>query len=233
MSTLPPAAILTSVEGATTPPGFPRDVLAPFFRARLPELVGGAEGDPAVAAALDEVARMVPGQPVLTTLLHWVDQGAATAPLQSLQDRVWQDLFARHPPDTAIYADVPACLRLWARMGLRLYAFSTVPAEVARLVLGRAPAGDLAGLFAGFFDPRVGGRRDPDSYIRLAIGMNVPTVEVLFLSAVEAELDAAAVAGMRTCQVLRPLAGLVASERHPVAADFPAVARALGLPIPR
>ncbi|MBN8891832.1 MAG: adenylosuccinate synthetase [Rhodospirillales bacterium] len=76
---------------------------------------------------------MVPGQPVLTTLLHWVDQGAATAPLQSLQDRVWQDLFARHPPDTAIYADVPACLRLWARMGLRLYAFSTVPAEVARL----------------------------------------------------------------------------------------------------
>jgi len=60
--------------------------------------------------------------------------------------------------------------------------------------------------------------------------MAVPTTEVLFLSAVEAELDAAAVAGMRTCQMLRPDGGAAPSERHPIASDFPALAGAMGLP---
>lgn len=124
---------------------------------------------------------------------------------------------------------MPACLRLWARVGLRLYALSTGPAELARLAFAHAPDGPADSLFAGWFDARVGNRREPDSYIRLAIAMNVPTVEVLLLSAEEATLDAAAAAGLRTCQLLRPGAG-PASTRHPAAADLPAAARAFGLP---
>ena len=86
------------------------------------------------------------------------------------------------------------------------------------------------GLFDGFYDTRVGGKREPDSYGRLAIAIGLPPVEVLFLSDVEAELDAAAAAGLRTCQVVRASDGTEASERHMLAADFLAVAARLGLP---
>ena len=73
-------------------------------------------------------------------------------------------------------------------------------------------------------------KREPDTYVRLAIAMNAPTAKVAFLSDVEAELDAAAAAGMRTCQIHRPDAGGPRAERHPVAADFAAAAALLGLP---
>ena len=73
-------------------------------------------------------------------------------------------------------------------------------------------------------------KRDPDTYVRLAIGMNVPPLAVAFLSDVEAELDAATTAGMRACHIVRPGVGIAPSQRHPVATDFAAAARVLDLP---
>lgn len=131
-----------------------------------------------------------------------------------------------------LYPDVPPCLRLWASIGLRLAVFSHDPVIAQKHLFAQSAHGDLARLFQGFFDTRVGGKREPDSYGRLAIGLGLPTAEVLFLSAVEADLDAAAAAGMRTCQLVRPMDGTLATERHAVASDFRAVGQLMELPIP-
>ena len=56
----------------------------------------------------------------------------------------------------------------------------------------------------------------------------MPTGFILFLSDVEAELDAAAAAGFRTCQVVRD--GTVPSARHPVAKSLHEVSRLFTLP---
>ena len=63
----------------------------------------------------------------------------------------------------------------------------------------------------------------------MAISMGLPPAEVLYLSDIEAELDAAATAGMRTCQLVRPGTAAQASEQHPTAADFAGVAVRMGL----
>lgn len=227
MSGLPPAAVLVSVEGTASPRAFVREVLQPAAQAGMAALLA-QDTRPEVAAALAEVARLVPGQAPLVTLRHWMEQDAPMPPLRALQALVWDDLFSAAPPEGAVYPDVPTCLRLWARVGLRLYGFCSGPAEIARVLFGHAPGGTLEDMFAAFFDPKIGNRHEPDTYIRLAIAMNVPTVEVLFLCDDEAELDAAAAAGMRTCQVLRGAAG--GSRRHRVAADFAEAAGAFGLP---
>ncbi len=60
--------------------------------------------------------------------------------------------------------------------------------------------------------------------------MNVPPVEVLFLSDVEAELDAAAAAGLAHLPAGAAAGWHEASDRHTVAADFPDVAAQFGLP---
>jgi enolase-phosphatase E1 len=102
--------------------------------------------------------------------------------------------------------------------------------EAQTLLFGHSDAGDLAGLFAGFFDTRVGAKREAASYRLICRGANIAAGEMLFLSDVAAELDAAAAAGLRTCQLVRPADGTAACSNHEIAADFAAVARQFGLP---
>jgi enolase-phosphatase E1 len=216
---LPPAAVITDIEGTTTPIAFVRDVLFPYARARLADAIA----KPEAAAIVAEVARMVPGRPVLDTLNRWMDEDAKVTPLKTLQGQIWDAGYASGEIKGALYPDVTAALRRWQQAGLRLYVYSSGSVAAQKLLFANSVDGDITGMFAGFFDTRVGHKREPESYDRLCIGINVPPAEVLFLSDIEAELDAAASAGLRTCQVVRPRDGTTASDRHQVADDFPAV----------
>jgi enolase-phosphatase E1 len=230
MRGLPPAAVLMDIEGTTTPPSFVRGVLLPYASRHLVSWVLAHAHDGDVAAALAEVRAAVPGQDEAATLTHWMQHGVPAAPLRRLQGLLWAHAFAEGALGEPVYADVAPALRRWSAGGLRLFTYSAASAVMQRLLFAHAADGNLAMLFGGFFDTRVGSKREPDSYVRLAIAMAVPTTEVLFLSAAETELDAAAVAGMRTCQMLRPDGGAEPAERHLVAGDFPAIAGRMGLP---
>jgi len=226
---LPAVAVLTDIEGTTTPIAFVRDVLFPYARAHFPEWLARNAARPEVAAELAEARRMSHGQEPLAALLHWMDQDAKVTPLKSLQGMIWNDGYAAGELRGDLYPDVAPCLRRWANAGLRLYVYSSGSVEAQRLIFGHSVDGDLIPLFAGFFDTRVGPKREPESYARLAIGINAPSAEILFLSDVEEELDAAAAAGLRTCQLVRERDGTVPSTRHHHAADFDEVALRMGL----
>jgi methionine salvage enolase-phosphatase E1 len=77
-----PAAILTDIEGTTTPIHFVHTVLFPYARARLPQFCAQPH------AALDEVVKLNPGRPALETLLDWMDADAKVTPLKTIQRRV-------------------------------------------------------------------------------------------------------------------------------------------------
>ncbi len=222
---LPPAAVITDIEGTTTPIAFVRDTLFPYARARLAEAIARPEA----AALVAEITRMVPGKPVLETLHHWMDEDAKVTPLKNLQGQIWNAGYASGEIKGALYSDVTKALQRWNKAGLRLYVYSSGSVAAQKLLFANSVDGDITGLFAGFFDTNVGHKRAFESYDRLCIGINVPPAEVLFLSDVEAELDAAATAGLRTCQVVRAQDGTIASERHKVAADFPSVGTAFNL----
>jgi enolase-phosphatase E1 len=226
---LPLLAVVTSVEGTTTPLSFIRNVLFPFARARLPGFLQAHAANPEVEQQLAEVRRLVPGRPELQTLMHWMDQDAKITPLKALQGMVWREGYGEGGLAGAVYPDVPPALRRWAAAGLRLYGFSHGSTEAQLLIFGHSFEDDLSGLFSGFFDTRVGSKREPESFSRLAITMRLPPAEIAYLSDIEAELDAAAAAGMRTCQVVRPGQAAPPSDRHPGAADFSAVAARMGL----
>ncbi len=222
-------AVVTSIEGTTTPLSFIRDVLFPFARERFPAFLAAHAADPAVAVQLADVRRLVPGRDELQTLLRWMDQDAKITPLKALQGMIWREGYGEGELVGAVYPDVPPALRRWVAAGLRLYCFSHGSTEAQRLIFSHSSAGDLAGLFSGFFDTRVGSKREPESFSRLAIGMGRPPAEIVYLSYIEAELDAAAAAGMRTCQLARRRNGERPSQRHPHAADFAGVAARMGL----
>jgi len=223
---IPPAAILTDIEGTTTPIAFVHNVLFPYARSRMAGWCAVHLDDPVIG----EVARLAPDAPIAETLLGWMDRDEKITPLKTIQGMIWAEGYAKGEIKGVLYPDVPPALRRWAKAGLRLYVYSSGSEAAQRQIFGHAEAGDFSELFQGFFDTRVGPKRAAQSYADIARGINVSRPEILFLSDVEAELDAAAEAGLLTCQLVRPQDGTQASARHKVAADFGEVAALFGLP---
>jgi enolase-phosphatase E1 len=77
-----------------------------------------------------------------------------------------------------------------------VYSSGSVPAQ--KLFFGHSDAGDLSPMFSGWFDTEVGGKREAASYRTIADRIGVDPGDILFLSDVVEELDAARDAGLQT-----------------------------------
>ena len=223
-----PACILTDIEGTTTPIAFVHDVLFPYARARLPAFLRAHAAQPDVARELDEVARLTPGADPLASLLGWMDADAKIGPLKTLQGLIWAEGYADGSLKGALYPDVAPALRAWRAAGMQLFVYSSGSVAAQKLLFRCSVAGDLEGLFNGFFDTAIGAKREAASYSVIARAVDASPHTILFLSDVAQELDAAKSAGMLTCQLLRPQDGTVASASHAHALSFAQVMRIAG-----
>ncbi len=202
-----------------------RDELFPFARSRLTAVVARGQSDPEIGTLLAQIRADNPDRAVLDVLLAWMDADAKATPLKALQGLIWAEGYASGAIRGRLYGDVAPALRRWHVAGRQLYVYSSGSVAAQRLLFSHSEAGDLVPLFSGFFDTAIGQKRDRESYARIAACCALPPEAMLFLSDVEAELDAAAQAGMRVCQLVRPQDATVRSGRHPWAAEFDAVER--------
>jgi enolase-phosphatase E1 len=207
------------IEGTTTPIAFVHDVLFPYAAARLADFV--AAGDP----LLSEVP-----EPKLATLQGWMARDEKIPVLKAIQGVIWDAGYRSGAIEGIVFDDVPRALRLWTRAGVRNFIYSSGSVAAQRLLFGFNAAGDLTPYFQGFFDTGAGPKRAADSYRLICRGANISAAEFLFLSDIEAELDAAAEAGLMTCQLVRAGDGTQPSTRHARAADFREVAAKFALP---
>lgn len=221
-----PACILTDIEGTTTAIAFVKDTLFPFAEAALDGFLDAHGADPQVAAILADI----PGPDARATLRAWMAADAKATPLKSLQGLIWRAGYEDGRLRGHLWPDVAPCLRAWHAAGVALAVYSSGSVPAQRLLFGHSVAGDLTPLLAGFFDTTIGAKRDPAAYAAIAAALRRPPADMLFLSDVAEELDAAAAAGLRTCQLVRPADGTLPCPRHAQAADFPAVARLCALP---
>ena len=226
-----PEIVLVDIEGTTTPIAFVHRVLFPHARAAFPALVQQRAGDPEVAQALAAIARLAPERDALEHLNALMDRDEKLGPLKLLQGITWREGYEAGVLVGEVYPDVPPALRAWHTDGVRLAIYSSGSSEAQQLLFRHSTGGDLTDMFDGFFDTRVGAKRDSLSYIGIAGCLGVAPGAVLFLSDIEPELDAAQAAGMRTCQLVRAGDRTQAGIRHPVAADFGQVAELFRLPV--
>jgi enolase-phosphatase E1 len=216
-------AIITDIEGTTSPIAFVHSELFPYARAHLARFIEAHAAEPEVAACLAEAATLSPGRPVLETLLAWMDADAKVTPLKTLQGLIWNQGYAKGELIGRLYPDVPPALRSWHARGVRLYVYSSGSEAAQRLIFGHSDAGDLTPLFTGFFDTRIGPKRAPESYRAITRAIALPPAQCLFLSDTEEELDAASQAGLAVRHVVRPQDGTTPSLRHPTSSDFKCV----------
>ena len=199
--------ILTDIEGTTSSISFVKDVLFPYARKALPAFVRDHGSDPEVRGWLDNAALdagTVCQDSVIVELLQgWIDADRKHPALKALQGMMWADGYANGEFRAHVYPDAVAALRTWHALGHRLYVYSSGSVAAQKLLFGHSTAGNLQPLFSGYFDTAVGGKREQDSYRRVAEAIGCQGSDVLFLSDVVAELDAARGAGMATVLVDR------------------------------
>jgi enolase-phosphatase E1 len=201
-------AILTDIEGTTSSLSFVKDVLFPYARTRLAAFVHDHVQDPRVATQLDAVRREA-GDPamsqeaVIDRLIAWIDEDRKITPLKALQGMVWENGYRNGDFQGHVYADAVQALRDWHARGLALYVYSSGSVQAQKLLFAHTGSGDLTPLFDGYFDTTVGGKQDTGSYRAIAASVGVAPAEILFLSDIRAELDAAAAADYRTVWLVR------------------------------
>jgi enolase-phosphatase E1 len=76
-----------------------------------------------------------------------------------------------------------------------------VPAQ--KLLFTHTDYGDLTLLFSGYFDTHIGGKKEQESYNKIAQQIGIPATQILFLSDIKEELDAAKAAGFKTIWLTR------------------------------
>lgn len=214
-----PKAIVTDIEGTTSSIAFVHEVLFPHSRARLTQFVAAhpEEVAPILAAVRAEAGRAdLDTDSCVALLLEWHDADRKVGPLKELQGLIWTEGYESGALQGHIYDDAAAALRRWHDAGIALYVYSSGSVAAQRLLFGHTAKGDLTGLFSGYFDTAVGGKREPTSYRAIAEAIGLPAGKVLFLSDVVEELAAAQDAGLDVLLVARDGTGHSA---------FPTVAR--------
>jgi enolase-phosphatase E1 len=205
-------SLLLDIEGTTSSIAFVHDVLFPYARRELRGFLESSVDDPAMKpvwdALMKDAGESIVESPTVEALertaLRLMDADSKSTGLKELQGQIWKAGYESGELKAHVYDDVPPALQRWkdAGKGIRIYSSGSIAAQ--KLFFGHTAAGNLLPMLDGFYDTTTGPKREAESYRRIAIEIGTAAGEILFLSDVVAELDAAKSAGMETGLMLRP-----------------------------
>jgi len=223
-STAAISGILLDIEGVSTPIDFVHQTLFSYARTHVKSFLEQNSDSAEVIADLEDLRRehefdlqQCQDPPLLSTgsreaqldslitYINWlIDRNRKSRPLKSLQGKIWKQGYGDGTLKSQIFTDVAPALGHWRGAGLTIGIFSSGSVLAQRLLFEHTDAGDLTPLINHYFDTTTGPKTDPDSYRRIAATMDLPPAEVLFLSDLVRELNAANEARMQTALCIRP-----------------------------
>lgn len=207
--------IVLDIEGTVSSILYVREVMFKFARRELDGFLSAHWDEPAVRDACKKIARECTTaapeivdansrEQIAALAGRMMDEDFKTTGLKDLQAMIWESGFKTGELRGQVYPDVPPALAAWKRAGkdVRIYSSGSIGAQ--KLFFGNTVEGNLLPFFNGHFDTTSGSKKSAESYKKIAAEMNLPPREILFLSDLEEELDAAEEAGWVTGLVVRP-----------------------------
>ncbi len=236
----PVRAILLDIEGTTTPIDFVYGTLFPFARARIGDFVQRHSDRADVREDIqtlrveylreDSQAPCLPAwrggsadveaESAVNYALWLMESDRKSTALKSLQGKIWEAGYLSGELRGQLYPDVAPAFRRWRVQGRTIAIFSSGSVLAQKLLFAHSPAGDLASFISAYFDTTTGPKQDAQSYGRIALALRFPPAEMLFLSDVVAELDAARRPGIHTALCVRSGTGVPANVPHSVIRTF-------------
>lgn len=214
----PVSVVLLDIEGTTTPIDFVYRVLFPYARARVQGFLAEHLSDEATQSDIagfqdehaEDVKRKLDPPPLqeqsektliesLTAYVHWMmDRDRKSTPLKSLQGRIWEAGYNAGELQSQVFDDVPPAFSQWHEQQKEICIYSSGSVLAQKLLFAHTEAGDMTAFIRDYFDTKTGAKRETKSYQRIAVSLARVPSEIVFISDVVAELDAARSAGFQT-----------------------------------
>ena len=170
------------------------------------------------ATAKAETQKYISDDEATDLLLHWIKTDRKHPALKDLQGLIWEGGYVSGQIKGHVYKDVPVALKAWKEAGLTLGVYSSGSVKAQHLIFEFSTEGNLRPYFSNHFDTAVGHKREVASYSNISNLLKVEPSEILFLSDIKEELDAAREAGMQTIQLVRQNDVVIGD--HKTARDF-------------
>lgn len=224
LSSMGVRGILLDIEGTTTPIAFVHDVLFSYARTHARSFLASdfdtdeVRGDIALLREENAIDVNESRYPALfaadstqseiesvATYIDWlIARDRKSTGLKSLQGKIWRQGYLDGSLKSQVFADVPPALKRWYKAGLSINIFSSGSVLAQQLLFAHTDAGDLTKYISNYFDTNVGKKGEAESYRRIAISLDMLPAQILFISDVASELEAADEAGMKTLLSIRP-----------------------------
>ena len=217
-------AILLDIEGTTTPLEFVFKTLFPYARSHVRQFLGrhlsSSEVRADIAGLREEhildtrqglnpppFRQDAPEQELesVVSYFEWLmERDRKAMPLKSLQGKIWEEGYRSGELRGQVFDDVPRALERWQEQKKNTCIFSSGSVPAQKLLFAHTTAGDLTRHISHYFDTTTGSKTDTKSYQEIANVLHRLPSEVVFISDVTTELDAAKSAGMQTLLCVRP-----------------------------
>ena len=230
--------ILLDIEGTTSAVSFVYDVMFPFVRRELDQYLCANWDSAALNGVCDLIAKDAGHESFVawygtetevgkrqqllrTEVLRLMDDDVKATGLKALQGLIWQSGFESGEMRAHIYDDVLPAIQVWNDAGRDIRIFSSGSIAAQKLFFGHTVVGDILHLFRGHYDTTTGPKKEAASYQVIAKEFGIPPAQILFLSDVLDELEAARAAGLQTGLCKRPgNAKIAAGHGHPEITSF-------------
>ncbi len=214
--------ILLDIEGTVSPLAFVHDIMFPYARKHAAAWLGAHWGHEVIAqlardAGVESFRNALEAEAAVHRLM---DADAKVTGLKQLQGLVWEQGFRCGDLHSTLFDDVVPALDRWCENGCEIRIYSSGSIHAQKLFFAHTMAGDLNARFSGFYDTTTGSKRETASYAAIAADCGLPAHEILFVSDLVDELNAAQSAGMLTALANRPGNKPAPPSGHPVIQSF-------------
>jgi enolase-phosphatase E1 len=191
--------ILCDVEGTTTDIRFVHDILFPYAQKNMVQFYSSNPIELKRSAT-----NLNTDEEKVVQLLHkFIEQDVKDPELKRIQGLIWQQGYACGTLQGHVYPDVLPAFKRWSKEDLQIGIYSSGSVWAQKLIYGHSIEGDLTTYIQDHFDLAVGFKYEPSSYETISTRLGIASKKILFLSDVEAELNAARLSGMQTIRLFR------------------------------
>ncbi|CAH0400469.1 unnamed protein product [Chilo suppressalis] len=219
--------LLLDIEGTTTSISFVKEKLFPYAEENVKQFLDSQWESDDVKGAVSALRKLaledkeknvdgvvaIPGEDAskedqiegLVNSVKWqMSSDRKAGPLKLLQGLIWKQGYDSGDIKGHVYDDVLPALEQWrATEGQKIYIYSSGSVDAQKLLFGQSLAGDLLPHIDGHFDTAVGAKQEAVSYVKIAEKIGCQPAEILFLTDILKEAEAARESGLEAALVSR------------------------------
>ncbi|XP_032521107.2 enolase-phosphatase E1 [Danaus plexippus] len=219
--------LLLDIEGTTTSISFVKDKLFPYAEENVKQFLEAQWENDDVKESVTALRKLaiedkeknveglvaIPGEDAskedqiegLVNNVKWqMSADRKVGALKQLQGLIWKQGYDKGDLKGHVFDDVSTALEQWHSIeGQKVYIYSSGSVQAQKLLFGQSLAGDLLKYIDGHFDTAVGGKQEESSYKAIVEKIGCNAEEVLFVTDIVKEAEAASKAGLHVALASR------------------------------